>query len=337
MLKKITFAGLGLALLVLPAFASAGSACPILSRSLSRGMNGTDVVSLQNYLIGEGVLSAGLNTGYFGALTAGALVNWQSAHGISAIGIAGPATRAAIAAHCGPSSSGTGSGTSTKIVSLIPVPASGQAPLLVALDASGLTQGTTYTVDFGDGTTASLTGNPPPCVYGNDCSSTLVNAGVSHTYASAGTYTATLQYQPPCPPGLSCTQVLQVVASATVTVSSATGGTTSTTGAHQFSAAHQSGIAPLAFTFSATSLTQSTRYFVDYGDGSADAVTLNAPPCAAGNDCSNGYSFAMSHTYQKTGTYTATLTGNTCPPGADCFVGPQTVATITVTANYPGN
>ena len=86
-----------------------GGACPALSRSLQMGSDGADVKALQVFLNSSAttqVASAGAGSPsnestYFGGLTKAAVIKFQSANGVSAIGIVGPATRAAIAAVCG--------------------------------------------------------------------------------------------------------------------------------------------------------------------------------------------------------------------------------------------
>jgi peptidoglycan hydrolase-like protein with peptidoglycan-binding domain len=62
-----------------------------------RGSTGADVMTLQIYLIAQGDLALGDDTGYFGSLTQAAVETWQSAHAISPVGIVGPLTRAALA------------------------------------------------------------------------------------------------------------------------------------------------------------------------------------------------------------------------------------------------
>ena len=62
-------------------YVSSGGTCPILTRFLSRGSRGADVVLLQQYLIAQGDLAAGNDTGYFGPLTEAAVQQWQAAHG----------------------------------------------------------------------------------------------------------------------------------------------------------------------------------------------------------------------------------------------------------------
>lgn len=94
-----------------------GGACPALSRSLQQGSTGADVMALQVFLNGSadtrvaasGAGSPGNETSYFGPATRAAVIKFQTKHGVSAIGIVGPATRAAIAANCGGTSGGGGS------------------------------------------------------------------------------------------------------------------------------------------------------------------------------------------------------------------------------------
>lgn len=74
-----------------------------LNLPYSLGMGSTDyytngsVTQLQQFLVGQGYFnSAYLGTGRFGPMTARAVAQYQAARGISAIGIVGPMTRAAI-------------------------------------------------------------------------------------------------------------------------------------------------------------------------------------------------------------------------------------------------
>ncbi len=99
---------------------STGGACPVLTRSLQLGSSGADVMSLQKFLNGtaatrvsvSGAGSPGMETTYFGPATQSAVVKFQAANNVSAIGVVGPATRAAIAAVCGTvANPGTGTGT----------------------------------------------------------------------------------------------------------------------------------------------------------------------------------------------------------------------------------
>lgn len=87
---------------VLFAFAPLGAHAA--ARSLSIGMSGSDVTTLQNELIAEGDLAAGYATGYFGPLTETAVQKFQcnrsiicSGDVVAGYGIAGPRTQAALA------------------------------------------------------------------------------------------------------------------------------------------------------------------------------------------------------------------------------------------------
>src|ERR1700687_2483999 len=77
------------ALLLLPTLASAAT----FTRPLIVGNTGSDVTALQQILVQQGYLSA-TPTGYYGSLTAAAVVKFQTAHGIEAFGGVGPKTRA---------------------------------------------------------------------------------------------------------------------------------------------------------------------------------------------------------------------------------------------------
>lgn len=96
-------------------------------------------------------------------------------------------------------------------------PTSGTAPLTSHLTISGVSSASSYSVNFGDGSTDYN------WQADTEAASTFF---LSHTYQSAGTYTATLMYQPPsvpcsAPPGAACTMVMPVpvqVGTATITV-----------------------------------------------------------------------------------------------------------------------
>lgn len=65
------------------------------SKYLEKGSRGNDVIELQNRLKTEGLFE-GDATGYFGSITEAAVKAYQEKNGISALGIVGPATRAAL-------------------------------------------------------------------------------------------------------------------------------------------------------------------------------------------------------------------------------------------------
>ncbi|MEK7509778.1 MAG: PKD domain-containing protein [Patescibacteria group bacterium] len=212
----------------------------------------------------------------------------------------------------------TVTGTSAQHPTITASPTSGFAPLSVKFTLEKLNvqwQGATYAVVFGDGTASYTTS-----AVGKDT--------VSHTYASAGTYTATLIEQPPfvCngPAGTACAQVMpakRVVGTVTITV---TGQSSAT-----FSASPTSGPAPLTVTF--TGRFFRTLGVIDFGDGNRRTITNFADSATGGNSIGED-PFAETYTYQKAGTYTAKLLDNsrvcaTTGVVADCNV----VGTVTIT------
>ncbi len=79
----------------------------VLGQNLALGSRGDDVLKLQKFLIGEGMLASDASTGYFGPLTENAVKRWQIQHGIvsqgnvhtTGLGAVGPQTRTAIATY----------------------------------------------------------------------------------------------------------------------------------------------------------------------------------------------------------------------------------------------
>ena len=82
--------------------------CPNLLRTLSRGSRGSDVISLQQFLIAQGFLSSDSATGFFGSMTEVAVQRWQAGNSIvsnggaasTGYGVVGARTRSAIMARC---------------------------------------------------------------------------------------------------------------------------------------------------------------------------------------------------------------------------------------------
>src|SRR3989344_2605214 len=58
------------------------NSCPNLYRALSRGSRGSDVISLQQFFIAQGLLDSDSATGFFGPLTEVAVQRWQAQNSI---------------------------------------------------------------------------------------------------------------------------------------------------------------------------------------------------------------------------------------------------------------
>jgi peptidoglycan hydrolase-like protein with peptidoglycan-binding domain len=93
---------------LLSATAVEAASCPVISHTLVKESRGTEVLSLQNYLIEASLLSSDSATGYFGALTENAVKSWQSAHNVvssgapatTGYGSVGPRTRMLLMTMC---------------------------------------------------------------------------------------------------------------------------------------------------------------------------------------------------------------------------------------------
>ena len=189
MLNKIALGAIGISLLASPLLTSAqqGSSsrvCPQIVRSLSRGSTGADVMSLQSYL---GVIQ----TGYFGPLTAKAVVQFQASEALPPVGIVGPLTRAAFARRCGNPQPNPNFSAS---------PTAGLAPLVVTFtsvygDASSyqpsFADGQDTLIDFGDGTDSQwVQCNSMERSLDGRCATPKT---IQHTYGKSGTYTAKIK------------------------------------------------------------------------------------------------------------------------------------------------
>lgn len=74
----------------------ASSQCPNITRSLSRGMRGSDVTNLQRYLVSLTLLSQDSVTGHYGLLTEQAVKRFQASKNLEQTGVVGPLTQAAL-------------------------------------------------------------------------------------------------------------------------------------------------------------------------------------------------------------------------------------------------
>lgn len=285
-MKKSSVASLFIGALFLlvgsvPLAASAEVQCSVLIRTLSLGSRGSDVVTLQQFLIANNYLAAGNSSGYFGQLTQSAVQQFQIAHNIvssgspttTGFGSVGSRTRQAIATSCGNSGGGTGGGT-IQVPSFYSSVTSGNAPMSVTFYATGLNSIYSYSIDFGDGSqTVSFI------------------SSASHTYNNTGTYKARLINNT-----LRCFVAgCEVVGTVNITVSS-----TQTSNAY-IQASPTSGTAPLSVTFTASSgNADAGTFYVDFGDNSRSNAGVLAP----------------THIYALDGTYTASLKRTASAGGA---------------------
>lgn len=301
--------------------ASPGASCIQLSHGLYLGVSdaqaGGDVSKLQQFLTQTGDYTYGSVTGYFGPATQAAVQAWQASHGIvssgsaeaTGYGVVGPSTRTAIASGC---TTGTGtSGTSPmppvmEGQGLSATPTSGTSPITVSFTYPHTSDNASnsYSVNFGDGASGSMKYAAPdrPCQVGQACPD--APWGVSHTYQSVGTYTATLTESLACrnsypacmvPDRLAGTIVIHVtggtpIANNSLTVTPATGS------------------APLSVSASFTSgIPCSDAYDLSWGDSSGDVQMAYSAP-VSGSACTllakiNNFQ----HTYTTAGAYTVTL------------------------------
>ena len=179
--------GFTLLALMMPFFAFIPSAeavaCPTLHRDLERGMEGNDVLQLQQFLVGLGFMSqADMNTGpgYFGMRTKNAVKQFQASHGVPPTGYVGPLTRAAISAVC-TGGGGGGGGTIPSSITMTASPVSGNAPLSVSFQLNASSGGTcrNYILDFGDGRSENLS---------NFCGTRTIQ----HSFTTQGSYAVRL-------------------------------------------------------------------------------------------------------------------------------------------------
>src|SRR3989344_2124906 len=167
--------------------------CPNLSITMQRGSRdattGGQVTELQVFLANHFDLDEeDVVSGYFGKLTQQLVTKFQNKYGLPAFGIVGSLTRAKIAQVC----AGVFTNPPRPIANFSATPASGQAPLTVTLTSLRLSAGSgPYQVTFGDGSSGYM--SKYACYDGTDAyTSGTCDMSVTHTYASAGSYSANL-------------------------------------------------------------------------------------------------------------------------------------------------
>ncbi len=289
--------------------------CVALTRTLERGMTGTDVSALQTFLIQEGHLSA-TATGFFGAQTEVAVKAWQSARGIDPIGRVGPASRAALACSGGT----TGPIVVGNQCPTIPKPTT--CANAISVQSNGCTVGwqcSVATLPQQTFTATPLTGPTPLVVKfagtvtsanagfcaGNFCASTLVfgdgatgavplpnaegaalNYEIFHTYTKGGPFIANL-YQGAAGSGA------PVVGNG-ITINPIAPVVTTPTGP-QITVTPTFGTAPLNVTIMTQNVTSPVNLSVEFGDGTFGSLQ----PMGTG--------FGTTHTYNSGGSFTVKL------------------------------
>jgi PKD repeat protein len=190
---------------------------------------------------------------------------------------------------------------------------SGPAPLTVTFYVS-CTNASTYDVSYGDGTDLGSANSAQVL-----CNGSLQS--FTHTYNSAGSYTATLDLIQQQSNGTFVTQT-----GGTVGIT-ATGASTNSNNSVSFTASPTSGASPLAVTFSAVSATNLTGDTVTFGDGTSGTMAQSdCNEVTSVNGGGSACSYSVSHTYNSAGTFPATLTGS----------GNTTLGTASVTVSGSG-
>lgn len=200
-----------------------GASCIVLNNNLAPNdtdaTTGGDVTRLQQFLAEDSeIYPEGSVTGFYGNATRRAVERYQAARGIATsgspetngYGAVGPTTRASIAGNC--------SGNSDYLFRA--TPKTGRAPLAIAFSAKLPVSGGSYNVDFGDGTSATIT--IPVCPATATCSS-VHNATTTHTYSTTGTYIAKLiQTTATCTQDVCTNQSQKIVGTVSVVVTNTT-------------------------------------------------------------------------------------------------------------------
>jgi PKD repeat protein len=183
----------------------------------------------------------------------------------------------------------------------------GSTPLSASATGSPSTGNAPLSVNF----TGSATGGTAPYTYnwtfGDGATSTAQNP--SHTYSSAGTYTATLTITDGSSPAKTATSQVTTNVSAVGNPLAASASATPTSGQVPLS---------VGFTGTATGGTPNYSYSWDFGDGTT-STTQNP-----------------SHTYSTAGTYTAKLTVSDSASPANTASSTVTITASPIAATVPG-
>lgn len=271
------------------------SNCPSLYRALGLGATGEDVRQLQQFLIANGYLQVSAS-GYFGYATQSAVIRFQSAVGLSPVGIVGPMTRTAIQSRCS-----NVSDPQPTSGSLDANPSSGQAPLTVDFTyRPGSDDTAEYYIEFGDGNAQKMDRQQIYCIRA-PCPSPSV---AKHTYTERGTYTAVVTRYVACLySNPRCMIAVMPLAKATITV----GGSSSN---HAPTISSFSGPTTLSINQTGTWTIQASdpdnqnlSYHITWGDE-------NQSPMPTASMASDAFvqTTTFSHTYGTSGTYTISIT-----------------------------
>ena len=283
------------------------SVCPILSRILKPGMEGSEITALQRFLAADkSVYPEGLVTGYYGNLTTAAVQRWQAKYGVvssgtpetTGYGQIGPRTAAAIKDRCGGAGPVAGG-----FINVSPV--SGQAPLNVTVQATVNTvdscEAAIYVLTWGD--TSAPQNIPVPSGTCKELQQTF-----THTYVYGSTYLIRLAsggHQTTATVVVSGLSAPQTVPTNPVPVQQPQGAQLPP---EKFEASVKTGNVPLVVRFTGILNTNNSAWqagesgfnTLDFGDGTDVRVPLP-------QDANSAHSFSVDHTYVRGGAFEAVL------------------------------
>ncbi|NBV76968.1 peptidoglycan-binding protein [bacterium] len=297
-----------------------GSICPSLFRTLKKGDRGTDVSSLQAFLVSERMISDESNTGYFGAITERALGLWQSRNGIApsrsagtsnGYGVLDDLTRKLIAASCkGP-----------KMCPLYNTPpCSGGYLISQGVDAAGCN----LPKRCSTGSNSCPVYSIPQCPNGTLISQGTDASGCARSpRCSTETISRCPVYAPPaCPSGtqpapggldgngcqLPAQCVTGVSQQMTLSVTPAPGSNMAILPrVYTYTAQYAAG-------YSGTNTSSDTAsYTIAYGDGTSASLPFGSVSCPVEGGMCTALFYAPNRMIMNAGTYTATVSRNGTP------------------------